>query len=166
MFVEIFAENLKRMYLYLIFSSCIYYDSNRFALRGNVIDLAIGIVIGTAFTNVVKSLVDDIITPPFGFILGGVDFVNLTIKMKNFVYKDQLPVVIRYGKFIQTIITLFIMAFALFFVIKGVNKLHQIVIKKKQKEENKEIVELETREEIKILCEIRDLLAKQSSIVH
>jgi large conductance mechanosensitive channel len=73
---------------------------NRFALRGNVLDLAIGIIIGTAFTNVVKSLVDDIITPPFGLILGGVDFVNLTIKMKNFVYKDQPPVVIRYGKFL------------------------------------------------------------------
>ncbi len=138
---------------------------NRFALRGNVIDLAVGIIIGTAFTNVVKSLVDDIITPPFGFILGGVDFVNLTIKMKNFVYKDQQLVVIRYGKFIQTIITLFIMAFALFFVIKGVNQLQQIVIKKKQ---NKEMIplEIETSEEIKVLCEIRDLLAKQSSNAH
>ncbi len=73
---------------------------NRFALRGNFLDLAIGIIVGKAFTNVVQSLVDDIITPPFGLILGGVDFVNLTIKMKNFVYKDQPPVVIRYGKFL------------------------------------------------------------------
>ncbi|CAF1131228.1 unnamed protein product [Rotaria sp. Silwood1] len=129
-----------------------------FALRGNVVDLAIGIIIGTAFTNVVQSLVDDILTPPFGLILGGVDFVNLTIKMKNFVYKDQPPVVIRYGKFIQTIISLLIMAFALFFVIKGINKLRQITTK--QKEEN---IKIETNEEVKVLREIRDLLAKQSS---
>ncbi|CAF1310384.1 unnamed protein product [Rotaria sordida] len=132
-----------------------------FALRGNVVDLAIGIIIGTAFANVVQSLVDDIITPPFGLILGGVDFVNLTIKMKNFVYKDQPPVVIRYGKFIQTIISLFLMALALFFVIKGINKLHRIATRKKQNEEN---IQLETNEEVKVLCEIRDLLAKQSTI--
>ncbi len=135
---------------------------NRFALRGNVLDLAIGIIIGTAFVNVVQSLVDDIITPPLGLILGGVDFVNLTIKMKNFVYKKQPPVVIRYGKFLQTIMSLFIMAFALFFLIKGINKLHQITKRKKQ---NEEMIELEITEEVKVLCEIRDLLAKQSSIV-
>ncbi|CAF2948465.1 unnamed protein product [Rotaria sp. Silwood2] len=133
-----------------------------FALRGNVVDLAIGIIIGTAFTNVIQSLVDDIITPPLGLILGGVDFVNLTIKMKNFVYKNQPPVVIRYGKFIQTIISLFLMAFALFFVIKAINKLHRIATRKEQNEES---IQLETSEEVKVLCEIRDLLSKQSSTV-
>jgi large conductance mechanosensitive channel len=137
-------------------------ESNRFALRGNVVDLAIGIIIGTAFTNVVQSLVDDIITPPLGLILGGVDFVNLTVKMKNFVYKNQPPVVIRYGKFIQTIISLFLMAFALFFVIKAINKLHQITKKKKQNKEGEELVQLESSDEVKVLCEIRDLLARQS----
>ena len=101
----------------LTFSSSNFSLSNRFALRGNVLDLAIGIIIGTAFTNVVQSLVDDIITPPFGLILGGVDFVNLTIKMKNFVYKDQPPVVIRYGKFIQTMISFFIVTMTVFSVI-------------------------------------------------
>jgi large conductance mechanosensitive channel len=126
-----------------------------------VIDIAIGIVIGTAFSNVVQSLVDDIITPPLGLILGGVDFVNLTIKMKNFIYKKQPPVVIRYGKFIQTIITLFLMAFALFFVIKTVNKLDRIATKKKQKGEHEETIQLEANEEVKVLCEIRDLLARQ-----
>ena len=124
-------------------------------------DLAIGIIIGTAFTNVVQSLVDDILTPPLGLLLGGVDFVNLTIKMKNFVYKDQKPVVIRYGKFIQTIISLFIVALALFFIVKGINKLHKIAIRKKQ---NEEMVHLESSEEVKVLCQIRDLLAKQSSV--
>jgi large conductance mechanosensitive channel len=82
--------------------------------------------------------------------------------MKNFVYKKQPPVVIRYGKFLQTIMSLFIMAFALFFLIKGINKLHQITKRKKQ---NEEMIELEITEEVKVLCEIRDLLAKQSSIV-
>jgi large conductance mechanosensitive channel len=113
--------------------------------------------------NVVQSLVDDIITPPLGLILGGTDFVNLTVKMKNFVYKNRPPVVIRYGKFIQTIISLFLMAFALFFIIKGINKLHQIATRKKQTEE---MIPLETTDQLKVLCEIRDLLAKQSSTAH
>jgi len=148
-----------------LFFPLIFSKFNRFALRGNVIDLAIGIVIGTAFVNVVQSLVDDIITPPLGLVLGGVDFVNLTIKMKNFVYKNQPPVVIRYGKFIQTIISLILITFALFFVIKAINKLNQITTRKKQTKETEEMIQLETTEEIKVLCEIRDLLAKQSSIV-
>jgi large conductance mechanosensitive channel len=109
--------------------------------------------------NVVQSLVDDIITPPLGLILGGTDFVNLTIKMKNFVYKHRPPVVIRYGKFIQTIISLFLVVFALFFIIKGINKLHQIASRKKQ---NEEIIPLQTTDQLKVLCEIRDLLSKQS----
>ncbi|CAF0890081.1 unnamed protein product [Rotaria sordida] len=133
-----------------------------FALRGNVLDLAIGIIIGTAFTNVVQSLVDDIITPPFGLILGGVDFVNLTIKMKNFVYQDQPPVVIRYGKFIQTIISLIIVAFALFFIIKAINHLHKIAQRNKTTSEND--LENEVTDEVKVLREIRDLLARQSIV--
>ena len=134
--------------------------SFRFALRGSVIDLAIGIVIGTAFVNVIQSLVDDIITPPLGLVLGGTDFVNLTIKMKNFVYKNRPPVVIRYGKFIQTIISLILVLLALFLIIKGVNKLNRIASRKKQ---NEEIIPLETTDQLKVLCEIRDLLAKQSA---
>ncbi|CAF0878537.1 unnamed protein product [Adineta ricciae] len=133
-----------------------------FALRGSVIDLAIGIIIGTAFVNVVQSLVDDVITPPLGLVLGGVDFVNLTIKMKNFVYKNQPPVVIRYGKFIQTIISLLIVALALFFVIKAINKVHKLATRKKAGKEGEELVQLEMDDQVKVLCEIRDLLAKQA----
>jgi large conductance mechanosensitive channel len=106
-------------------------------------------------------LVDDIITPPFGLILGGVDFVNLTIKMKNFIYKDQPPVVIRYGKFIQSIISLLIIAFTLFFVIKGINQLHKIALRKKENIETNS--EDKVSEEVKVLREIRDLLTRQSS---
>ena len=119
--------------------------------------MAIGIIIGTAFTNVVQSLVDDIITPPFGLLLGGVDFVNLTIKMKNFVYKDQPPVVIRYGKFVQSILSLLIIAFALFFLIKGINQLHKITQRNKEQIQDNEVTE-----EVKVLREIRDLLTRQS----
>ena len=125
-----------------------------------MIDLAIGIVLGTAFVHVIESLVVDIMTPPLGLVLGGTDFVNLTIKMKNFVYKSQPPVVIRYGKFLQTILTLLITAFALFFAIKGVNKLHRIASRKKQDEQ---LIQLEAQDQIKVLCEIRDLLTKQST---
>ena len=138
-----------------------FFYSHRFALRGNVLDLAIGIIIGTAFTNVVQSLVDDIITPPLGLLLGGVDFVNLTINMRNFVYKEQPPVVIRYGKFIQAIISLMIVALALFFVIKGINQLHKIAMRKKEKIEI--ISANDATEEVKVLREIRDLLTRQSS---
>lgn len=134
---------------------------NSFATRGNIIDLAIGIVIGTAFTNVIQSLVDDIITPPLGLVLGGVDFVNLTVKMKNFVYQDQPPVVIRYGKFIQSIITLLIVAMALFFFIKAINQLYKIAARKKEKIQDDS--KIEVPEEVKVLREIRDLLAQQST---
>ncbi|CAM4748321.1 unnamed protein product [Rotaria magnacalcarata] len=131
-----------------------------FAIRGNVLDLAIGIVVGTAFTNVIQSLVDDIITPPLGLALGGVDFANLTIKMKNFVYTSQPPVVIRYGKFIQSIISLLIVAMALFCIIKGVNHIYKITTKKKTKQDIEVITE--PSEDIKLLREIRDLLAGRS----
>jgi len=130
-----------------------------FALRGNVFDLAIGIIIGAAFTNVVQSLVNDIITPPLGLLIGGVDFANLTISIRNFVYKTQPPVVIRYGKFIQTLIYLVIVAFVIFFVMKLVNRLHRLAVKKKV--ELEKIVVKEESDEVKTLHEIRDLLARK-----
>ena len=98
-------------------------------------------------------------TPPLGLILGGTDFVNLTISMKNFIYKSRPPVVIRYGKFIQTIISLILVLLALFFIIKGINKLNRMASRKKP---NEEIIPLQTTDQLKVLCEIRDLLAKQS----
>ncbi|CAF1346821.1 unnamed protein product [Adineta steineri] len=131
-----------------------------FALRGNMFDLAIGIVVGTAFTNVVQSLVNDIITPPLGLLIGGVDFVNLTVSIPNFVYTSQPPVVIRYGKFLQTIIYLIIVAFVLFFIIKLVNKLHKIALKKKV---DVEVVAAKVySDEVQALHEIRDLLARKT----
>jgi large conductance mechanosensitive channel len=137
--------------------------SRRFALRGNVIDLAIGIVIGSVFINVVQSLVDDIITPPLGLLLGGVDFANLTIKMKNFVYEKQPPVVIRYGKFLQALIAFVIMAMTLFLVIKGINRINRIAtVSEKDKDKPDVQLDLDVSEEVKVLCEIRDLLVKHN----
>lgn len=127
-------------------------------------DLAIGIVVGTAFSNVVKSLVDDLITPPLGFLIGGVDFVNLTVQISNFIYTNQPPVVIRYGKFIQQIIYLFIVAFVLFLIIKLINKLHGLTVEKKVDVEKAVVKEL--TDEIKVLHEIRDLLARKFLPVH
>jgi large conductance mechanosensitive channel len=126
-----------------------------------VFDLAIGIIIGNAFTNVVKSLVDDILTPPFGLFFDGVDFANLTIKMNNFVHTDQPPVEICYGKFIQQIIYLLIVAFVLFLIIKFINKLHRIAASKYAEEQNNEMKN--PSDEVKILREIRDLLADKTN---
>jgi large conductance mechanosensitive channel len=126
--------------------------------------LAIGIIIGTAFQSVVKSLVDDIITPPFGLIFDGVDFSNLTIKMNNFVHKDQPPVVIRYGIFIQHIIHLLVVALALFGIVKFINKLHKIAARNRQLAAASE--PSEPSEEVKLLRDIRDLLAANRNAIN
>ncbi len=131
-------------------------------MQGNAFDLAIGLIIGTAFNNVVQSLVNDIITPPFGLFFDGVDFSNLTIKMRNFVRPDQPPVLIRYGRFIQTIIYLFIVAFVLFLIVKSINRLHRLAAKRKAEQHGIELNE--TNEELKVLKDIRDLLARGPAV--
>ena len=126
-------------------------------MEGNAFDLAIGLIIGTAFNNVVQSLVNDIITPPFGLFFDGVDFSNLTIKMRNFVRPDQPPVLIRYGRFIQAILYLFIVAFVLFLIVKSINRLHRLASERKAKQQG--TVLNGTTEELQVLKDIRDLLA-------
>ena len=171
--VENFGKNFASRYL--VFCLCLIDNYlfvcllfvNRFALQGNAFDLAIGIILGSAFTAVVQSLVNDILTPPFGLLFGGVDFSNLTIKMNNFVHKDQPPVVIRYGAFIQTVIYLLIVALVLFFIIKSMNKMHKLAVKRKREEQEQDQqsqqgTELkEANEELAVLKEIRDLLARK-----
>lgn len=151
-------------------------------MKGNVLDMAIGIMIGTAFQNVVKSLVDDIITPPFGLIFDGVDFSNLTIKMNNFVHRDQPPVVIRYGLFIQQIIHLLIIALGLFGIAKLVARLKRVTTQNPQHAAEAGSARpseagghdgpggaggsnrpSEPSEEVKVLRDIRDLLAAQNN---
>ena len=126
-----------------------------------MLDLAIGIIIGTAFQNVVKSLVNDILTPPFGLVFDGVDFSNLSVKMQNFVREDQPPVVIRYGVFIQQILHLLVVALALFSVLKFIRKVKKIAARRRRPAAPSEPPSQtsEPREEVKLLREIRDLIA-------
>ncbi len=104
-------------------------EFKQFAMKGNVVDMAIGIVIGAAFGSVVRSMVDDIITPPFGKILGGVDFSNLFVSLSPGSYgslaaaKQAGAATLNYGLFINSVISFIIIAFALFMIVKMMNKL-------------------------------------------
>jgi large conductance mechanosensitive channel len=125
-------------------------EFKEFAVRGNVVDMAVGIVIGAAFGKIVSSFVGDVIMPPIGVLLGGVDFSNLAFTVKEAV-GDAPAVVISYGKFIQTIIDFVIIAFSIFLVIKGINSL-------KRKEEQAPQAPAEPPAQEVLLAEIRDLL--------
>ena len=114
-----------------------------FVKRGNVVDLAVGVIIGSAFSSIVSSLVDDILMPLLGVIIGGYDFTKLSIEIGEST--------IKYGMFIQNIINFLIIAFCVFLVIKILNKLenHKEEVKKEEKVKSDEII---------LLTEIRDLL--------
>lgn len=120
-----------------------------FAVKGNVVDLAVGIIIGAAFGKIVTSVVSDVIMPPIGLLIGGVDFSDLVITLKA--AEGAAPaVVISIGKFIQTIIDFTIIAFAIFMLVKGINK-----VKAKDP-----IPSVPNAQEV-LLMEIRDLLKQQ-----
>ncbi|WP_242213584.1 large conductance mechanosensitive channel protein MscL [Bacillus cereus group sp. BfR-BA-01383] len=125
-------------------------EFKKFAFKGNVIDLAVGVVIGAAFGKIVSSLVKDIITPLLGMLLGGVDFTNLKITFGKSA--------IMYGNFIQTIFDFLIIAASIFMFVKVFNKLTS----KKEEEEKAEEIPEPTKEEV-LLGEIRDLLKQQNS---
>ena len=118
-------------------------EFKKFIARGNVLDLAVGIIVGGAFSSIVTSLVNNIFTPIIGLILGGVDFSNLSITFRD--------TQIMYGAFIQSVIDFLIVAFCLFIVVKVVNK---VTAKKEKKEEKKDTKSAE----LKTLEEIRDIL--------
>ena len=105
-------------------------EFKEFAVKGNAIDMAIGIVIGAAFNKIISSLVNDVIMPPIGFLLGGVDFKNLGLILKKAGVSatgETLPAVtLRYGLFINTVIDFLIVAFTIFMVIKVVNRLTRL----------------------------------------
>ncbi len=124
-----------------------------FAMRGNVVDMAVGIIIGGAFGKIISSFVADVIMPPIGLLIGGVNFANLAITMKEAV-GDSAAVTLNYGKFIQTVFDFLIIAFAIFMVIRAMNSL------KKKEEEAPEAPPEPTKEEI-LLTEIRDALQKK-----
>ena len=122
-------------------------EFKKFAMRGNVVDMAVGIIIGAACGKIVSSFVADIIMPPIGVVLGGMDFSNLMITLKNTTSTTE-AITINYGNFLNTVIDFVIIAFAIFIVIKQLNRL-------KKKEEKKV---KKTPEEVLLLREIRDSL--------
>ncbi|ACT60028.1 large-conductance mechanosensitive channel protein MscL [Hirschia baltica] len=129
-------------------------EFKEFAMKGNLVDMAVGFIMGGAFATVVKSFVDDIIMPPIGLLLGGVDFANLAYVLKPAdAEAGTEAVAISYGLFINNAISFLIVALAVFFVIKGMNNL-----KKKEEEAPAEPAAPPAQEVL--LAEIRDLLKK------
>lgn len=124
-----------------------------FAMRGNVVDLAVGIIIGGAFGKIISSFVNDVLMPPIGMLLGGVDFSSFALTLKE-AAGDAPAVTVKYGVFINTAIDFVIVAFAIFIVIKAMNSL------KKKEAEVPAAPPTPPKEEI-LLTEIRDLLKKR-----
>lgn len=129
-------------------------EFKEFAMKGNVVDLAVAVVIGGAFGKIVTSFVNDVIMPPIGLLLGGADFSNLKVVMKA-ATEEAEAVTLNYGSFINTLMDFLIVALAIFVVIKGLNSL-----KKKKEEAPPPPPPGPTKEET-LLTEIRDLLAKK-----
>jgi large conductance mechanosensitive channel len=132
-------------------------EFKEFAMKGNVVDMAVGIIIGAAFGRIVSSLVNDVIMPPLGLLIGGVDFTELKITLKA-AGSDQAgntlaAVYLNYGTFVQTLFDFLIVAFAIFIMIKAMNNL-------KKKETATPLTPSEPSKEEKLLTEIRDLLKK------
>lgn len=126
-------------------------EFKEFIKRGNVLDLAVGVIIGGAFQKIVSSLVDNILMPLLGLVIGGVDFTNLSIKVLN--------AEVKYGLFIQNVIDFLIVAFCVFLLVKAINKIMEKAIKKEK--EQKKAEEKKEDEQVLLLKEIRDLLKKQ-----
>ncbi len=124
-------------------------EFKKFAIKGNVIDMAVGIIIGAAFGKIVSSFVSDVVMPPIGMLMGKIDFSSLVITLKEASNSTQ-AITINYGIFINTIINFIIIAFSIFIVIKQINKL------KKEEEKKPE----KPSAEVKLLTEIRDSLKK------
>ncbi len=124
-------------------------EFKEFAMRGNVVDMAVGIIIGAAFGKIVSSLVNDVIMPPIGMLMGGMDFSSLAVALGE----GEGAASINYGVFINTVLDFLIVAIAIFMVIKAMNTL-------KKKEEEKPAEPPKPSKEEELLTEIRDLLAK------
>lgn len=129
-------------------------EFREFAMKGNVVDMAVGIIIGAAFGKIVSSLVADVIMPPLGLLIGGVDFKQFSVVLRA--AEGDIPaVVLNYGMFIQTVFDFVIVAFAIFMAIKVTNKV------RREKEAEPEAPPAPSKEEV-LLSEIRDLLKEQN----
>ncbi len=134
-------------------------DFKAFALKGNVVDMAVGVIIGGAFGKIVTSVVNNIIMPPVGVLTGGVDFTDLKVTLKEAVVEGENvvseAVTLNYGQFIQDVVDFLIIAFCIFLMIKGIAKLTR---KKEEEAAAEPAPEPEPSAEEKLLTEIRDLL--------
>ena len=131
-------------------------EFKEFISRGNVVDMAVGVIMGSAFGKIVTSLVNDIIMPLVGVLIGGIDFTSLSFKIQD--------AEVKYGSFIQNIVDFLIVAICIFIFVKIINKLNTIdVLHKKKKEEPKK-EEVKKSDEVLLLEEIRDLLKKTKII--
>lgn len=135
-------------------------EFKQFAMRGNVMDMAVGVIIGGAFGKIVSSLVNDVLMPPIGKLMGNMDFSSLFIQLggpERFASlakaKEAGVATVNYGLFINTIIDFIIVAFVIFLVIRGINAMHK-------KEAAKPAAPAEPPADVKLLTEIRDLLRK------
>lgn len=126
-------------------------EFKKFAIKGNVVDMGVGIIIGAAFGKIVSSFVKDVVTPPLGLLIGGVNFTKLTFTLKK-AKGDVEAVTINYGIFLQALLDFIIVAFAIFIVVKAINSLQR-------KEEHVAAPTQPSNQEI-LLTEIRDLLKK------
>ena len=131
-------------------------EFKEFAIRGNVIDLAVGVIIGAAFGKIITSLVEDVIMPPIGALLGNIDFSDLAYHLTTNVKGE--PVLLKYGLFINHIINFVLVALAIFMMVKIINKI-------RRKEEAKPTVPPAPTKEESLLTEIRDILAKRPTSV-
>ena len=127
-------------------------EFKQFAIKGNMVDMAVGIIIGAAFGKIVSSLVNDVIMPPLGLAIGGVDFSELAVVLQE-ATEEAAAVTIGYGAFLQTIIDFLIIALAIFVAVKVINRM-------KRKEEEKPSEPPKPSEEVVLLREIRDSLQK------
>lgn len=131
-------------------------DFKEFAIKGNAVQLAVGVIIGSAFGKIVSSIVDDIIMPPLGWLIGGVDFTDLKIKLPQNPLNPDVQVTINYGNFIQATIVFIIVAFCVFLLVKGMAALSR----SNKEEEKPKAAPTPSKEEV-LLTEIRDLLREQ-----
>jgi large conductance mechanosensitive channel len=135
-------------------------EFKKFAIKGNAVDMAVGIIIGTAFGKVISSIVNDIIMPPIGWLIGGVDFSDLKVTMPSIVIsgvEQMKTATINYGNFIQTLINFLIIALCVFLMVKSLNRLtgkHKDVPQSTPKTSNEE----------KLLTEIRDLMKGENKL--
>ena len=132
-------------------------EFKEFAVKGNAVDMAVGVIIGGAFGKNVSSIVDDIIMPPIGWLIGGVNFSDLKYTLPQVEIPGvtaAAPATINYGNFLQTLLDFIIIAFCVFMMVKGINKLS----KKKEEEPAAPAPDPEPTNEEKLLSEIRDLL--------